>query len=72
MNLTIGGRTYEVASVADASALYQRLRDQSGMGASRWPQGRLTGGLRISYNGRVWRGETLLSEAAPYERQVRK
>lgn len=67
LTLTIGRREYPVASVDEASRLYQQLRDQSELGASRWPQGRLSNGWTISYNGRVWHGETLVSEAASYE-----
>jgi hypothetical protein len=69
--LKVGRREYAVASVEEASRLYQQLRDQSGLGASRWPQGRLSDGLTISYTGRVWRGETLVSEPAPYEWRAR-
>lgn len=49
-----------VDSVEAGSRLYQRLRDQSGEGGSTWPDGLLVGhgkAYRVSYNGRVWRGE---------------
>ena len=67
LTLTIGRHKYAVASVDEASKLYQQLRDRSGLGASRWRAGRLSNGMTISYNGRVWRGETLVSEAVAYE-----
>ena len=67
LTLTIGRHEYAVASVDEASKLYQQLRDRSGLGASKWRAGRLSNGMTISYNGRVWRGETLVSEPAPYE-----
>jgi len=53
----------EVESYAEASRLYAALRDQSGYGASRMPEGRIydaaTNQLvaRLSYNGRIWAGE---------------
>lgn len=71
LKLRIGHRAYDVASLEEASRVYQRLRDDSGEGQSTWPQGRV-GKFTISYNGRVWRGETLVSEAAsPVEGEVR-
>lgn len=48
-----------VESVEAGSRLYQRLRDQSGEGASTWQDALLIGhgnAYRVSYNGRVWRG----------------
>lgn len=66
--LTIGRKCYPVADVEAASRLYQELRDQSGLGASRWPSGKLSNGFTISYNGRVWDGDKLISEAAAGER----
>ena len=60
--LKIGRRTYDAASVEEASALYQRLRDASGQGYRTWRDGTY-GDLRISYNGRVWSGEKLVREA---------
>ena len=51
----------EVGSYAEASALYQRLRDEGGHGASTMPRGRIYRDGRvvaeISYNGRVWQGD---------------
>lgn len=63
VKLKIGRRTHDVASIEEASRLYQRLRDESGEGASTWPEGRV-GEFRITYNGRIWRGDQLVSEAA--------
>lgn len=71
LTLTIGRKDYAVASTDEASRLYQELRDKSGLGASQWPTGKLSNGLTISYNGRVWNGETLAAEAAEYDREVR-
>ena len=51
----------EVQSLAEASGIYQRLRDESGHGASTMPRGRVyrDGKLvaEVSYNGRVWQGD---------------
>ena len=51
----------QVRDLAEASALYQRLRDESGHGASTMPRGRVyrDGKLyaEVSYNGRVWQGD---------------
>ena len=51
----------EVGSYAEASALYARLRDEGGHGASTMPRGRLYRDGRlvaeVSYNGRVWQGD---------------
>lgn len=55
MTLKIGARSMPVGSAQEASEVYQRLRDASGVGASELPSATLEpGGLRISYNGRVW------------------
>lgn len=69
--LAIGRKRYPVANVEAASRLYQELRDQSGLGASRWPSGQLSNGFTISYNGRVWKGDKLVCEAAAYEWRAR-
>ena len=55
--LTIGKRRpMSVASIAEASRLYARLRDKSGLGGSRFPDGRIMpGDLHVSYNARVWK-----------------
>ena len=51
----------EVGSYAEASALYARLRDEGGHGASTMPRGWIYHGgklvAEVSYNGRVWQGE---------------
>lgn len=47
------------ATAAEAVAVYERLRDESGEGASTWPNGKLLAPketLTLSYNGRLWRG----------------
>ena len=65
LTLTIGRRfKLVVASLEEASRVYQTKRDESNEGASTFPDGRVTGGYRISYNGRVWYGETVAMEAA--------
>jgi len=47
------------ATFEEASKAYSQLRDESGEGASTWPEGRVYRGTqqigRISYNGRVWK-----------------
>ena len=51
-------RGRKVASVEAAQALYCKIRDESGEGASAFGEGRVLRGetivARISYNGRVW------------------
>ena len=58
MQLTIGRRLKkDVESLEEASRIYGELRDQSGEGASTFPDGRIRDGkttYRISYNGKVW------------------
>lgn len=46
------------ATAAAASAAYCALRDDSGEGASTFPNG-IWNGHKISYNGRVWRADGL-------------
>ena len=52
------GEVHGAASVAEASQLYGRLRDESGEGCSTFPTPALRGpqGMlgKFSYNGRVW------------------
>jgi len=69
--MTIGRKRHAVPNVEEASRVYQRLRDQSGLGASRWPSGKLNNGLTVSYNGRVWKGDKLICEATSYEPEAR-
>jgi hypothetical protein len=66
--LRIGRRhRLEVTSLAEASRIYGELRDDSGEGASTFPDGRV-GHYRISYNGRVWDGKIVVQEAVYAER----
>jgi len=68
MKLRIGRRlNVVVASLSEASVIYQRERDASGEGCSTFPRGRV-GKHTISYNGRVWLGDVVVEEAARYER----
>ena len=61
--LKIGRRErVAVCSLAEASRVYGRVRDESGEGSSTFPAGRV-GKLRISYNGRVWDGDRVVQEA---------
>ncbi len=61
VTLRIGRRVLHVSSLAEASACYAAERDGCGLGASRFCEGRIVTPngevLRVSYNGRVWRGE---------------
>jgi hypothetical protein len=58
MLLTIGKRfKAEVESLQQASLIYRQQRDLSGEGGSTFPNGKLTGGLTVSYNGRIWKGQ---------------
>ena len=57
MKLKIGKRyTGEVADFAEASAVYCRVRKESGEGGSTFPTGSLPGHY-VSYNGKVWAGK---------------
>lgn len=60
--LEVGRKRYLVPSLEMASAMYSAARDKSGLGASKFREGRIVdvnGNLiaRISYNGRVWPAE---------------
>lgn len=59
ITLRIGRRVFRTATLAEASARYAETRDLSGLGASRFPKGRITTPdgktLEVSYNGRIWR-----------------
>lgn len=58
MQLIVGRRKIAVASLPEASERYSALRDASGFGASRFPNGKIMDGGRhvanVSYNGRIW------------------
>ena len=69
MTLRIGRRlTVEVTDLVAASRAYQTARDESGEGASTFPEGivksRDGSVYRVSYNGRVWLGAKPILEAA--------
>ena len=57
------GERYEAPTLAECSAIFSRIRDESLQGASEFPERvlirevgfRLPFG-RFSYNGRIWRG----------------
>lgn len=67
LTLKIGRRqSVPVRDLVDASNTYGILRDESGEGASTFPEGRVDidgKRYRISYNGRVWCGGSLIMEA---------
>lgn len=66
--LKVGTNCYPVESIAAASDLYARLRDESGEGASSWRDGELVFNgtrYRISYNGKVWNAGPFMSGARP-------
>lgn len=61
------GIVKDFASLAEASKYYLDVQDQSGEGASTFKDGKIVDGrkkLRVSYNGRVWDGETIVFD--PY------
>ena len=66
MILKIGRRhTTSVQDLSQASAIYAMLRNESGEGASTFPNGKITDGkktYRVSYNGRVWDKEVCVFE----------
>ena len=58
LTLKIGNRmSLQVSSPEEASKKYGLMRDLAGEGASTWPDGHLSNGMHIRYNGRVWTGE---------------
>ena len=58
LTLKIGRRfSLKVSSPEEASKEFCRLRDESCEGSSLWPDGKLSNGMVISYNGRVWTGQ---------------
>jgi len=63
--LRVGRKSIRVRDLAEASRAYQEVRDASGLGASKFPEGRVVidgNAYRVSYNGRVWDGSTLVVE----------
>jgi hypothetical protein len=55
MKFSIGRRMKtEVMDLQEAVDIYCHQRDNSGEGASTFPDGKIEGGYKISYNGRVW------------------
>lgn len=66
-------RLLEVRDYVEASRVFARLRDESGLGGSAWPDGRIydVSGerprwvARISYNAKVWKGTRYVAGAAP-------
>jgi len=67
MVLHIGKQKFTVHSFEEAQRVFEGARDASGEGASSWPDGRIGHRYRISYNGRLWDGDTLVL-ARPAER----
>lgn len=66
----IKGKKYSRETLSELSALYQQLRDQSGLGVSKFPgvdvidSTSMKKTARISYNGRVWDNlDNLITEA---------
>jgi hypothetical protein len=62
------GKTYPAPTMPELSALYSFLRDASCEGNSTFPKPTVRGGCdgprgiigKFSYNGRIWKGETLV------------
>lgn len=69
MNLTIGKKRFFVSSFIEASRIYSDLRDRSGLGGSKWPEGKIFENdrqiARISYNGRIWSPEPWTPDSVP-------
>ena len=61
MQITIRRRTFQVATLAEASRIYCEARDASGAGTRTFKDAYVKDGdaviARISYNGRVWSPE---------------
>lgn len=56
LTLKIGAETYKVTDYADASRVYCAVRDESMLGGSEFPSGRIGRKACVSYNGKVWEG----------------
>jgi hypothetical protein len=59
--LQIGRKRYQVESIEQAVAMFEKARDVSGLGASQMPRATIVSNTGthlygISYNGRVWDG----------------
>lgn len=72
MVLTIGRNSVPIVDFADASAKYSAIRNASGLGGSRLPEGKIYQAgevvARVSYNGRVWKaGEWKAGERPLYD-----
>lgn len=57
--LQIGRKRYQVANIGEAVEMFEKARDESGLGASKMPQVKITAAdgfflYGIAYNGRVW------------------
>lgn len=68
--LCVGGNAYHVTSFAQASQMFCIARDTNGEGASNTPSPLIVDDAgsvvaHISYNGRVWPGNTWTVEAVP-------
>lgn len=67
--LKVKGRTYSCETLKDCSKIFCAMRDQSGEGASTFPDGRIFENgkriARVSYNGRVWAGAKYDANATP-------
>lgn len=76
MFLRIGGHAYQVASFAQASQMFCIARDKNAEGASNTPSPLIVDDAgsaiaHVSYNGRVWPGDTWTVGAMPlYENRV--
>ena len=75
MKLKAAGKTIPVTDFAEASRVYSDMRDASGLGASRFRDGKIVEGRktigRVSYNGRVWRpGEWRQGEQPLYDNRA--
>lgn len=74
--LTIRGRhSQAVSTLRDASEAYAKVRDDSGEGASTFPEGVVRAGRlaigRVSYNGRVWQpGEWKQGDRPLYDNRI--
>lgn len=76
MFLQVGRRRYSVATFEQASQMFCIARDTMGEGASKTPSPKIVdeaGAViaHVSYNGRVWAGESWTQDATPlYDNRV--
>lgn len=70
MFLQVGAHRYQVATFEQASQMFCAARDKNGEGASKTPSPLIVDDAgsviaHVSYNGRVWAGQSWAPDATP-------